>query len=250
MGGIDYLQNEAPSLGYGSKVIIVSRDRHVLNGRVDKIHEATSLRYYSSLQLFNLKAFRKYDCESEYKELVDKAIAYAQGNPLALTTLGLFLYSKTVKEWESALRKLETTANQYIQAVLRLSYDGLDDEEREIFLDITFFLKGKSTRYLMATLESCGFNASICLRTLRDKALISIDYVVHMHGLIQSMAFEIVRQACVTNPGGRSRLQKSDEVYYVLKNNKGSDAIQGMSLNLSEIRFSQLSADALKRLLI
>ncbi|KAI9079869.1 hypothetical protein K1719_038115 [Acacia pycnantha] len=135
---LDYLQNEAPSLGYGSKVIIVSRDRHVLNGRVDKIHEATSLRYYSSLQLFNLKAFRKYDCESEYKELVDKAIAYAQGNPLALTTLGLFLYSKTVKEWESALRKLETTANQYIQAVLRLSYDGLDDEEREIFLDITF----------------------------------------------------------------------------------------------------------------
>ncbi|KAI9079944.1 hypothetical protein K1719_038190 [Acacia pycnantha] len=237
---LDELQKVAPSLGPGSKVIIISRDRHVLNGRVDKIHKATALSYYSSLQLFNLKAFRKQDCEGEYKELVDKAIDYAKGNPLALTTLGSFLYSKTVKEWESALRKLETTANKDIQGVLRLSYDGLDDEEREIFLDIAFFLKGESMRYIMAVLQRCGFHASICLRNLVDKALISIDYVVHMHDLIQSMAFEIVRQECVKNPGGRSRLHKSDEVYDVLKNNQGSDAIQGLVSFSNPLRHLQL----------
>ncbi|KAK4269747.1 hypothetical protein QN277_022863 [Acacia crassicarpa] len=100
----------------------------------------------------------------------------------------------------------------------------------------------------MAVLERCGFHTSICLRNLVDKALISIDFVVHMHDLIQSMAFEIVRQECVKNPGGRSRLQKPDEVYDVLKSNKGSDAIQGMSLDLSQIRYLQLSADALKKM--
>ncbi|XP_054782075.1 disease resistance protein RPV1-like [Prosopis cineraria] len=246
---LEYLENEAPRLGLGSKVIITSRDQHVLDERVDKIHKAIALNYDSSLQLFNLKAFRKNGYKSEYKKLVEKVVAYAKGNPLALTILGSFLHSKTIKEWESALVKLEKRTYQDIQAVLKLSYDGLDDEEKEMFLDIACFLKGESKGDAITTLEGCGFHASIGLRTLMDKALISIDYdTVQMHDLIQSMALEIVRQENIKDPGRRSRLWNPDEIYDVLKNNQGSDAIHGIILNLSEVRDIQLSIDTFKKM--
>ncbi|XP_028807428.1 TMV resistance protein N-like [Neltuma alba] len=107
---LDELKSEAPPLGPGSKVIITSRDKHVLNGRVDKIHEAKALSYNNSLELFNLKAFHKDGYESEYEELIKRALAYAKGIPLALTVLGSLLQSRPVDQWESALRKLERLA--------------------------------------------------------------------------------------------------------------------------------------------
>ncbi|KAI9073776.1 hypothetical protein K1719_044273 [Acacia pycnantha] len=246
---LDYLENEAPPFRHGSKVIITSRDRHVLEGRVERIHKAIALGHDSSLELFNLKAFRKDGYKSDYKELVERALAYAQGVPLALTVLGSFLHTRTIEQWESALRKLERRTHPNIQDVLKLSYDGLDDEEKEVFLDIACFLKGESEGYVLAMLESCGFYAHISLRTIMDKALITIDnFVVRMHDLIQSMAFEIVRQECLTNPGRRSRLWNPDEIYDVLKHNWGSDAIQGISLDLSQVRDLQLSADTFQKM--
>ncbi|XP_028795641.1 TMV resistance protein N-like [Neltuma alba] len=114
---LDELKSEAPCLGPGSKVIITSRDKHVLDGRVERIHEAKALSYNSSLKVFNLKAFRTDGYKSGYEELVQRAVSYAQGIPLALTILGSFLYSRTVEEWENALSKVESTSNRDIQAV-------------------------------------------------------------------------------------------------------------------------------------
>ncbi|KAK4269588.1 hypothetical protein QN277_022726 [Acacia crassicarpa] len=246
---LDYLENNAPNFRHGSKFIITSRDRHVLEGIVERIHEAIALGHDNSLKLFNHKAFRKYGYKSEYEELVQRALAYAQGVPLALTMLGSFLHLRTIEQWKSALNKLERRTHPNIQAVLKLSYDGLDDEEKEVFLDIACFFKGESEGYVLAMLESCGFYAHISLRTLMDKALITIhNVVVQMHDLIQSMAFEIVRQECLTNPERRSRLWNPNEIYDVLKHNRGSDAIQGISLDLSQIRDLQLSADTFRKM--
>ncbi|XP_028778374.1 disease resistance protein ADR2-like [Neltuma alba] len=200
---LDELKSEAPPLGPGSKVIITSRDKHVLHGRVDKIHEAKELSYRNSLELFNVKAFHKDGYEREYEELVKRALAYAKGIPLALTVLGSLLHSRPVDQWESALRKLGRMANEDIQEVLKLSYDGLDDEVKEIFLDIACFSKGQSGQYVEAMPpEIFGFGASIGLGILVDRALISLS-----HGA-------------------------------------GSDAIQGINLDLSQITELQLSADS------
>ncbi|KAI9107328.1 hypothetical protein K1719_021716 [Acacia pycnantha] len=145
---LDYLEDETPPLRHGSKVIITSRDRHVLEKRVERVHKAIALGYDNSLKLFNLKAFPKDGYKSEYKELVERALAYAQGVPLTLTRLGSFLHSKTIEEWESALSMLEKRTLPNVQDVLQLSYDGLDDEERKVFLDLAFFLKGEYLKEL------------------------------------------------------------------------------------------------------
>jgi hypothetical protein len=45
-------------------------------------------------------------------------------------------------EWKSALDTYEKIPHQNIQEILRVSYDGLKEFEKEIFLDIACFFKG------------------------------------------------------------------------------------------------------------
>ena len=57
--------------------------------------------------------------------------------------------------------------------MLRVSFDRLDDNEREIFLDLTCFFQGHDKDYVMKILRSCGFFPDIGIRVLIEKSLIS-----------------------------------------------------------------------------
>jgi hypothetical protein len=141
-----------------------------------------------------------------------------------LKVLGSFLYGKSKIEWESQLQKLKKMPHAKIQNVLRLSYDRLDREEKNIFLYIACLLKGYEVQQIIALLDACGFSTIIGLRVLKDKALIieakgSGRSIVSMHDLIQEMGWEIVREECVEDPGKRSRLWDPNDVHQVLTNN-------------------------------
>jgi hypothetical protein len=133
------------------------------------------------------------------------------------------LYGRTKEAWESELQKLKKLPDLKIFRLLKLSYDGLDDEQKDIFLDIACFHRGQLEKVVALTLDSCGFSARIGMDILEDRCLISISKGgVWMHDLIQEMGHEIVRQQCVNDPGKRSRLWKPDVIYDVLSNNKVS----------------------------
>ncbi|RDX96744.1 putative disease resistance protein, partial [Mucuna pruriens] len=248
---LEYLAREFVCLGPGSRVIITTRDKHLLVGRVDKIHEVKELSFQDSLELFSLVAFRNSsNPQMEYKELSERAVAYAKGTPLALKVLGSLFYSKNREIWESALSKLKKYPNVQIQNVLKLSYDELDDAEKDIFLDIAFFFEGEDKDHVIRLLDACGFYATIGIETLQDKALITIskNNKIQMHQLIQEMGWEIVRQESLKDPERRSRLRDSEEVCAILKNNSGTDAIEGIMLDVSQIRELHLSADIFKKM--
>ncbi|XP_028778378.1 disease resistance protein RML1A-like [Neltuma alba] len=247
---LEYLAPYCEYLGPGSKVIITTRHKQLLViAGVDAIHEARPLSARKSVELFNLKAFHSYNPKIGYESLSQKVVHYAKGIPLVLVVLGSFLRSKTPKEWDSALSKLKKIPNEDILQVLKLSFDGLDFEEKEMFLDIAFFLDGEGKEDVITLLESFGFHARIGLETLVDGTLITIiDSVVHMHDLMKEMGYEIVRQQCIKEPGRRSRLCDPEEVYHVLRNNTGTDAIEGIVLDLSKIRHLHLSIDTFKKM--
>uniref|UniRef100_A0A0V0GUX7 Putative ovule protein n=1 Tax=Solanum chacoense TaxID=4108 RepID=A0A0V0GUX7_SOLCH len=50
-----------------------------------------------------------------------------------------------------------------------------------------------------------------------------------MHDLVRDMAREIVRQESLNEPHMRSRLWFHEDVNYVLRKNKGSNLIEGIS---------------------
>ncbi|KAK9019242.1 hypothetical protein V6N11_053768 [Hibiscus sabdariffa] len=62
------------------------------------------------------------------------------------------------------------------------------------------------------------------------------------------MGKEIVHQES-KNPGKRSRLWSSKDVYHVLKNNKGTESIEGIKLDTSQIDYLQLCSSIFENML-
>ena len=79
----------------------------------------------------------------DYANLSKCVVQCAKGLPLSLKVLGSFLYGRLIDEWHDALNQLKRRSNVEIHNVLRISFVGLDDTNKEIFLDIACFLKGE-----------------------------------------------------------------------------------------------------------
>ncbi|KAK9217674.1 hypothetical protein WN943_006302 [Citrus x changshan-huyou] len=123
--------------GFGSRIIITSRDEHVLKSHgVTNIYKVRGLDYVEALQLFHLKVSKGKQPTDDRVELSKYVVNYAGGLPLAIEVLGSFLCRRSVEEWKSALNRLQEAPNEKVLKVLRISYDGLDRRDKEIFLDI------------------------------------------------------------------------------------------------------------------
>ncbi|KAG6625137.1 disease resistance protein RUN1-like [Carya illinoinensis] len=221
--------------GPGSRIIITTRDQHLLTyHKVDSMYEVRGLDNCQAIRLFSWHAFKKEEPIESYVKFTQCIIGYAKGLPLALEVLGSYLYGRNLQEWESALKKYRRNPHKHIYEVLRISYDGLDDNEKDIFLDIACFFKGRHLQYVTEILDSCGFSAIIGITRLRDKCLINISGFfegVEMHDLLQEMGKEIVRQESPKEVGKRSRLWLHKDVRHVLEENTGTNKIEGILLD-------------------
>ncbi|RVW79560.1 Disease resistance-like protein DSC1 [Vitis vinifera] len=76
--------------GPGSRIIITTRDKHLLNvHRVDAVYEVKELDHKEAIQLFSRHAFKQNIPPKNYEDLSNCVINYAKGLPLALKVLGL-----------------------------------------------------------------------------------------------------------------------------------------------------------------
>ncbi|XP_035542811.1 disease resistance protein RUN1-like [Juglans regia] len=105
-------------------------------GPRSRIIELKILANDEARKLFSLRAFKKEEPLDGYAEVFEQVMEYAQGLPLALTVLGSNLKDKTIREWESALDEYKQIPDKNIQGVLQESYDGLEEHEKDMFLDI------------------------------------------------------------------------------------------------------------------
>ncbi|XP_030936167.1 disease resistance-like protein DSC1 [Quercus lobata] len=205
---------------------------------------------HEALELFSMHAFQKNKPEEDYSELTNQVICYAKGIPLALSIIGANLYGRSEMEWKSALDKYERILDKDIQNVLQVSYQGLDETEQNIFLDLACFFKGLSKDYVVDILNSCDLYPVIGIQKLIDKCLINVDqfYKLWMHDLLQQMGREIVQQESQQKPELRSRLWYYKDVFEVLTENKGSDNIRGMIIVSPEPTKLQLEANCFKKM--
>ncbi|XP_030936791.1 TMV resistance protein N-like isoform X1 [Quercus lobata] len=226
VGGHDWL-------GPGSRVIITTRDVHLLiTHKVDYICEVEGLSDDEAFCLFNSKAFDKEHPPEEYLKLSQAFVDYANGLPLAIEVLGSFLYNRSMDEWKSELYRLKEFPKRKIINVLQISFDGLEETEKEIFLNIACFFNHKNQDTITTILDCLELHPKIGLRVLTDKSLIKFqDNQLWMHDLIEEMGRDIVRRECPKDqPGKHSRLWLYKDIDNVLTNNTGTEAIQGIVL--------------------
>ncbi|KAJ6291434.1 hypothetical protein OIU76_023495 [Salix suchowensis] len=230
----ELLHGRHRSFGVGSKVLMTSRDRQVLTNVVDETYEVERLSYEEALQLFSSKALKNWISTNDHRNLIEKIASHVQGNPLALIVLGSSLYGKSTEEWYSALNKL--AQNPRIKNALRISYNGLDEEQQSIFLDIALFFRRFEQKQAIRILDGFYHRSVIFdISILIDKCLITTSHnMLEIHDLLQEMAFSIVR-AESKFPGQQSRLCHLPDVVHVMEENKGTEEIEGISFDLSKL---------------
>ena len=218
---LEKLAGEPNWFGLESWIIITTRDEHLLvQHGVHNIYKPNTLDYDDALKLFSLKAFKNEQPELDYVQLSQEVVKYAKGLPLALITLGSFLVGRTTDEWQSALNNMKKNCSREMFDILKVSYDGLDEMWKQMFLDIACFFRGKTQEQAIEILENCGFNAKVGISVLVDKSLVTIkNNRLWMDDLLQEMGREIVRQESHGEPGKRSRLWLREDLFHVLKNN-------------------------------
>uniref|UniRef100_A0A7N2MVU1 ADP-ribosyl cyclase/cyclic ADP-ribose hydrolase n=1 Tax=Quercus lobata TaxID=97700 RepID=A0A7N2MVU1_QUELO len=221
--------------GPGSIIIVTSRDSHLLRRcGVHDIYEAKGLNKDEALQLFCLSAFKKPHPKENYEDFSMCFVNYTNGLPLALKVLGSLLFNKSRDEWKCVIDKLKVEPNKEILDILQISFDGLTDTQKELFLDIACFFKGENKGCIRDILQSGRYYPDYNIGVLVDKSLITINEngTLWLHDLLQEMGQEIVRRGSPKEAGGRTRLWIYEDILHVLKNNTGTEVVEGIILNI------------------
>ncbi|MCD9646047.1 hypothetical protein HAX54_035571 [Datura stramonium] len=222
----------------GSRVVISTRNKGVLlEDIVNETFELRELGVTDALKLFSYHAFKRPEPSPTFHNLSKKIVSITGNLPLALEVFGSFLFDKRSEdEWLDALEKLKQIRSPRLQDILKISYDGLDDEEQCIFLDVScLFLDqlGKKAEDVIDVMKGCGFRARIAFDTLTARSLVKVidGGNLWMHDQIRDMGRQIVRQEGFSDPGKRSRLWDVADVLSVLQGRKGTQHIQGIILD-------------------
>uniref|UniRef100_A0A2N9G493 Uncharacterized protein n=1 Tax=Fagus sylvatica TaxID=28930 RepID=A0A2N9G493_FAGSY len=236
LGHLKKLAGEHGWFGPGSRVIITTRDKQLLvTHSVNEIYEVEALDDDEALQLFSLKAFKKDHPAEYYAELSQAFVSYAKGLPLAIEVLGSFLFNRSIDEWKCELDRLKEFPKRDILDVLKISFDGLEALEKNIFLNIACFFNHMDQDSVIKILGYLELYPIIGLSVLYEKSLLKMNHnYLWMHDLLQEMGRDIVRQECLQDPGKRSRLWLYKDINSVLTENTGTKAVQGIVLDLFE----------------
>ncbi|CAL1363536.1 unnamed protein product [Linum trigynum] len=243
----------------GSIIILTSRNKQVLKNVCHYVYEVAALDKHEALLLFCLRAFKEHCPPIEYEKWSERALTYAEGNPLALTTLGSHLYDRDQNFWDIELRALERHPNRSLEKVFRRIYDGLGEIEKNAFLDIAC-LYGRSKVYvkelkrlLDGNYVEHGGSENLITKFVDMSMLTAVNvpfYYVKMHGLLVDLGRSFVNEKLRLEK--RSWLFEAQDIYSFFKQDKGSKVTRGIrwdkSSGESGIEAIHMQSDAFVKL--
>ncbi|KAL3750040.1 hypothetical protein ACJRO7_011080 [Eucalyptus globulus] len=197
---LDALARECDWFMPGSMIIVTTRNEAVLDQSEFEVvykYELNELDEERALLLFNRHAFRKDHSPSDFKGISCDITSIMGGLPLALQVVGSYLYKKTKLDvWEDVRKQLKNQPHRDVQKMLQISYDALQNEHKQIFLDIACFLIGKNSKFAMYMWEDCGLYPSQGIEELKLRCLIKIGYFgeFEMHDQLRDLGRSILCQ--------------------------------------------------------
>ncbi|KAF8017288.1 hypothetical protein BT93_H2467 [Corymbia citriodora subsp. variegata] len=247
--------------GPGSRIIITTRDIGFLQinkgGPRDSdciqheefyIYEMKEMPFDHALELFSEHAFRRDHPPTDYFIIATKIVETTGGLPLALKVIGSSLCYKSMAVWEDVLEKLMKMPHREVHNILMISYEMLEYEQKQIFLDIACHMAGEKIDDAILMWKSCEFFPNLAIDVLINMSLIRVEYYeeLWMHDQLRDFGREIVRQESQF-PGKRSRLWCPRSAMEVIRRKKGTEKIVALKLaghskshNLTPMEFSEL----------
>ncbi|KAL7257873.1 hypothetical protein ACSBR1_004064 [Camellia fascicularis] len=159
-----------------------------------------------SLELFSWHAFGQDHPIERYFAHSQSVVWHCGGLHLALKVLGSSLSDKRLDIWKSALQKLKNNPEKRILEILKISYDTLDDHDKNLFLYIACLFNQRGKDSTVRILDTCDFCSERGMDNLIDRCLLMITQkILMMHELLQDMGRYIVQQQ-LSNELGKCRL--------------------------------------------
>ncbi|GLJ46125.1 hypothetical protein SUGI_0971620 [Cryptomeria japonica] len=195
---LDALLPARDSLGHGSLIIVTTRELSVLKaGGISTKYQMRTLNDAHADHLFCWHAFGQPSPFLGFEDLVKSFINACHGLPLSLKVLGSLLCGESSKKyWQSQLDKLSRLVPDDIKLRLKISYDALDREEKEMFLDVACFFIGWTSSRAIAVWDGSEWNGLHGWQRLLNKCLVDLDEknLIRMHDHLRDMGREIANQ--------------------------------------------------------
>ncbi|KAL3739159.1 hypothetical protein ACJRO7_020543 [Eucalyptus globulus] len=254
---LDALVQKREWFGKGSKIIITTRDRGILNvpTLVDWTYELTGMDFDHSLQLFSKHAFRRDYPIEQYIFHSKRAVNICSGLPLALEVIGSLLSGKSIEDWDATLKELEEFPHHNVQEKLMISIKALNEDQRKIFFDVACFFIGIDKRIVIYMWENCKFLPQQSLNTLQQRSLIKIreDNRLWMHDWLRDIGRNLIQQRSGWQPEKQRWVWTHAQALEILEKMQmggvhGIESIEAICLKLDEMSQYSLIKECLASL--
>ncbi|XP_059064078.1 disease resistance protein RPV1 isoform X2 [Cryptomeria japonica] len=190
---LDALLPPKESLGERCLIIVTTRSKDVLlQWGISSIYQMRPLTATHARQLFCWHAFVLNSPPLEFKDLVEKVLDACQGLPLSLKVLGGLLYGKSNKDcyWQRTLNKFSQIPHEDITNRLKVSYDALEKQDKEMFLDVACLFIGQRKSAAIAAWDAeINWDGLLGWETLFNKCLVEEDEygLIRMHDHLRDL---------------------------------------------------------------
>ncbi|CAI0473753.1 unnamed protein product [Linum tenue] len=186
----------------------------------------------------------------DYVNLSDEFVQVAAGLPLALKVIGSLLFQTNLIFWEQKLAELKEIPAAKVQERLKISFNELTYNEKQIFLDIACFFVGVNKESPIFMWSDCDFYPGSAIRTLVLRSLIRINEKDEfwMHDHIRDLGRAIVREENFRNPGKRSRVWSNKDALNMLESGEGTDCVEVLRVDMEDADYDELTEMDLEQL--
>ncbi|KAL3730504.1 hypothetical protein ACJRO7_027506 [Eucalyptus globulus] len=231
----------------GTRILVTTRDKSVFNIRGFKYkfkeREMMRLSEEDALKLFSRHAFNDNSPLPNYSTLSKAIVSTADGLPLALEAIGSMLFNfKENGIWEETLEKLRETPHQDVLGKLKISYDVLNPEQQQIFIDVACFLIGKNKTNPMYVWKDCKFCPQLAIQVLSQRCMIKVlDDKFWMHDQFRDLGRAIAKTE-------RTRLWDEDDIIHELRSMEIKESVQALNLPLNySLQGMTVTSEQIKR---
>ncbi|CAK9855325.1 unnamed protein product, partial [Sphagnum jensenii] len=200
-----FIEKDANNATSKSKLLMNCRNWQILKSHVSEDGKMVmkSLEEKEARKLFMFHAFgdANHVPNKDLEDVCIKIIKACKGLPLSLKVLGSFLCNtKELEMWEGALSKLKSgqsltggNDNEELWSVLKISYEDLDKQNQNMFLDIACFFSGLKISTICRVWSRDYEYPKFELQNLRHRSLIewADDGILSIHEQLRDMGQNI-----------------------------------------------------------
>ncbi|KAL3746453.1 hypothetical protein ACJRO7_015416 [Eucalyptus globulus] len=251
---LEKLVGECDGLKSGSRVIITTRNLSAIRNEPKTIldYEVKEMESDQSLQLFCRHAFGKDFPPGDYESLAREIVSTLGNLPLAVEVIGSSLSCKHDNRalWIEVLEKLRKAPLGKVRESLMISYEELEKEQKQVFLDIACLFVQEDKTYPIFMWSDCNYYPNYAIDVLLHRSLIKVesDSKFRMNDQVRDLGRHIVQEGDCKYPSKFSRVSTHEDALNILRSKQGNEHVEALKvrghtftdeelLNLPNLRF-------------